>query len=262
VTHIALQGALNLRDLGGLPTGSGQKVSPGRVFRGDALARLTDADLAVLAAIGQDGAGQRRTGLRTVIDFRSDTEVASAGPDRLPPGTGTVALPVNAGNLDAFFTAGPAGLPALLGGGKGEEFMTGINRQFVADPALRAQFASALHLIADAGRQPVLYHCTAGKDRTGWMTAVLLTALGVSRDTVVADYLATNDYVWPAYERQLAATPDLLELVRPVLVQSPAYLAAAFDEVDARYGTFGAFLADGLGFTAADLARLRATMLS
>jgi protein-tyrosine phosphatase len=250
VTHIAMRGALNVRDLGGIATGSGQKVGRGRVLRSDALSDLADADVAVLAGMG----------LRTAIDFRSIEEVKRSGADRLPAGTAAIALPISAGNLDEFFTAGPSRLHELLGDGRAERFMLDINRQFVADPAHRAQFGRALHLVIDAGRRPVLYHCTAGKDRTGWMTAILLTALGVPRDAVTADYLATNDYVWPAYAEQLAAT-GLLDLVRPLLVQDPAYLDAAFAEVELRYGSFTGFLDRGLGFTGADLGRLRSELL-
>jgi protein-tyrosine phosphatase len=247
-----MQGALNVRDLGGIATGSGQKIGSGRVIRSDALSKLTDEDLATLAGMA----------LRTAIDFRSTHEVASAGLDRLPPGAAAIALPIDAANLEELFAADQDKLAELLGDGKGVEFMLGINRQFVADPAHRAQFGRALHLIADADRRPVLFHCTAGKDRTGWMAAIVLTALGVPRDAITADYLATNDYVWPGYAAILDGQGDLLTLVKPVLVQDAAYLDAAFDEVDARYGDFDGFLAEGLDFTGADVDRLRTGLLS
>jgi protein-tyrosine phosphatase len=247
-----MQGALNVRDLGGIATESGRKVSPGRVIRSDALSELTGEDVTTLAGMA----------LRTAIDFRSTHEVAGAGTDRLPPGAAAIALPVDAANLEELFAAGPDALNDLLGDGKGVQFMLGINRQFVADPAQRAQFGRALHLIADADRQPVLFHCTAGKDRTGWMAAILLTALGAPRDSVTADYLATNDYVWPAYRSMLAADEALLALVRPLLVQDAAYLDAAFAEVQARYGGFDGFLAEGLDFGPQDVQRLRNGLLS
>jgi protein-tyrosine phosphatase len=243
-----------------MATEGGGKVVQGRVFRADALSKLTGEDVGVLAGLG----------LRTAIDFRSVHEVTSAGADLLPAGATAVALPIEAGDLDDFVAVMTGGdlakQSAVLGNGKAAQFMLGINRQFVADPDHLAQFGRALHLIADQGRQPVLYHCTAGKDRTGWMTAILLTALGVPRDAIMADYLATNDYVWPAYEGAVQALADAGQLadpalVRPLLVQDPGYLTAAFDEVGARYGSFGAFLADGLDFTAADLERLRSTLL-
>jgi protein-tyrosine phosphatase len=243
-----------------MATETGQKIISGRVFRSDALSKLTGEDLGVLAGLG----------LHTAIDFRSTQEVASAGADLLPPGAAAVALPVNAGNLDEYIAVMTSGDLArqreLLGDGKAEEFMLAINRAFVSDPGHRAQFGRALHLIADHGRQPVLYHCTAGKDRTGWMTAIVLTALGVPRADVNADYLASNDYVWPAYRgpiQVLAGSGQLADpdLVTPLLLQDPAYLAAAFAEVDTQYGSFEAFLVEGLDFAADDVLRLRSTLL-
>jgi protein-tyrosine phosphatase len=260
VTHIALRGALNARDLGGLVTEAGRKIIPGRVFRSDALSKLAGEDLGILAGLG----------LHTAIDFRSTQEVTAAGPDMLPSGAAAVALPVEAGNLDEFIGVMTSGDLArqreLLGDGKAGQFMLGINRQFVADPGHRAQFGRALHLIADHGRQPVLYHCTAGKDRTGWMTAILLSALGVPRADITADYLVSNDYVWPAYRgpiQALAAAGQLADpdLITPLLLQDPAYLDAAFGEADKRYGSFDAFLAEGLDFRAEDTLRLRNSLL-
>jgi protein-tyrosine phosphatase len=241
-------------------TEAGRKIIPGRVFRSDALSKLAGEDLSVLAGLG----------LHTAIDFRSTQEVAGAGADMLPAGAAAVALPIEAGNLDEFITVMSSGDLArqreVLGDGKAGQFMLGINRQFVADPGHRAQFGRALHLIADHGRQPVLYHCTAGKDRTGWMTAIVLTALGVPRADIAADYLVSNDYVWPAYRgpiQALAAAGRLAdpELVTPLLLQEPAYLDAAFGEVATRYGGFDAFLAEGLDFGADDILRLRNTLL-
>ena len=137
-----MHGALNVRDLGGIATESGRKVSPGRVIRSDALSKLTGEDVATLAGMA----------LRTAIDFRSMHEVAGAGADRLPSGAAAIALPVDAANLEELFAAGPDALHDLLGDGRGVEFMLGINRQFVADPGHRAQFGRALHLIAVADR--------------------------------------------------------------------------------------------------------------
>ena len=265
MTHIALQGALNLRDLGGIGTQSGHKITDGRLFRSDALGTLTDPDVAVLTGLG----------LRTAIDFRSEGEVAASGPDRLPPGAAEILLPVDAGDLDGFIAVLTGGDLAkqreLLGDGKAAQFMRDINRQFVAEPRFRAQFGRALHLIAGAKAghtvQPVLYHCSAGKDRTGWMTAIVLTALGVPRDVVLADYLASNDYVWPAYQpliESVASAGQLADpdLVRPLLVQDPSYLDAAFAEAESRYGDFAGFLAEGLDFTPADTSSLRSALLT
>lgn len=254
--HIALQGATNVRDLGGTVTSSGRKLAGGRVVRGNSLSKLTDSDLEALAGLG----------LRTVIDFRSLGEAEQLGPDRLPAGAVGVALPIDAGDVQAFIGLfGDLGRQReLLGDGKAAEFMRLANREFVATDAHREQFAAALRVIADESRQPVLFHCTAGKDRTGWMAAIVLTALGVPREAVMEDYLASNEYMWPAFEAQLrplAAAGQLdMEVFEPLLKQHPSYLDSAFEEVSRRYGSFEEFLASGLSFSGEDLERLRATL--
>jgi protein-tyrosine phosphatase len=260
MSRIGLRGARNVRDLGGIATRDGRKLTAGTVFRGDALTRLDDEDLVALAGLD----------LRTVVDFRSEQEITAAGPDRLPEGVAAVALPIDAGDLGGVVTAAArdtASWATALGDGRAAELMCELNRQFVAEDGYRASFAAALAIIADPDRRPVLFHCTAGKDRTGWTTAVLLTALGVSRDVVTADYLATNDYVWPVYERwvdRLVASgrlPDR-DLLVPVLRQDAAYLDAAFAEVADRYGDFDTFLTEGLRLSTTALQRLRADLLN
>jgi protein-tyrosine phosphatase len=109
----------------------------------------------------------------------------------------------------------------------------------------------------------VVYHCSAGKDRTGWATAVLLTALGASRETVMADYLASNGYLVEKNKAMFSAMPAATAAkLQPVFTVRAAYLQAAFDEVDRRYGSFDHYLGEGLGLDDAALARLRARFLA
>jgi protein-tyrosine phosphatase len=113
---------------------------------------------------------------------------------------------------------------------------------------------------------PLLYHCTGGKDRSGWMTAIVLTALGVPRELVLRDYLLSNDFHRTGYTKLrldlvktgIVRDPDLL---RPILELSPTYLGAAFEEADRRYSSFEEFLTRGLGVSDAMLAGLRRTLL-
>ncbi|WP_067890324.1 tyrosine-protein phosphatase [Nocardia vaccinii] len=256
---IELQGTVNVRDLGGFVTAEGRRLATGRLFRADALHKLTDGDVDVLAGFG----------LRTVIDFRSQREITSHGPDRLPPDVERFELPIAGGNITA--TLSPvvdefsSGKPDL-GNGRAAEVMRSINRQFVTEPEYRAIFARALRLIADPERDPLLFHCTAGKDRTGWMAAIVLTALGVPHDEVLADYLATNDYVWPSYQAWLtrAAESGAVEdpaAMRELLYQDPSYIGSAFAAIESSYGTFDRFLTDGLDFGHAELERLRDALL-
>jgi protein-tyrosine phosphatase len=144
--------------------------------------------------------------------------------------------------------------------------MTGLYRWFVTDPVARERFAAVLRLLATPDAPPVLFHCTAGKDRTGWAAALVLTALGVDRATVVADYLLTNvrsgaivDQIMAGfYRRGLMEDPSLL---LPMFRADQAYLEAAFEEVAAGWSSFEEFWRAGLGLDDAVLAGLRKNLL-
>ena len=243
--HVALDGAVNVRDIGGYRSVHGPEVVRGRLFRGDSLSQLTSSDVNRLD----------RLGLRTVIDFRNPGEVLLAGDDRLPFAVEYAHLPVSGGDLGAIYELIAGGdherQRRELGDGRAASFMVEMNRGFVADARQREAFGAALRLLCSPGRLPLLYHCTGGKDRTGWMTAIVLTALGVPRELVLRDYLLSNDYHRTDYQKLrfdlvktgIVADPELL---RPVLELSPTYLGAAFEEADRRFGSFGRFLAYGL----------------
>ena len=258
--HVALDGAVNVRDVGGYRTSDGLQVTRGRLFRGDALCQLTGPDLERLD----------RVGLRTVIDFRTSGEVLLSGADRLPFGIELVSLPVSGGDLGSVYELIASGdherQRQELSGGRAASLMVGINRRFVTDARQREAFGAALRLACSAGRLPLLYHCSGGKDRAGWMTAIVLTALGVPRELVLRDYLLSNDFHRTEYQKLrfdlvktgIVADPDLL---RPVMEQSATYLAAAFEEADRGYGSFGRFVTRGLEVSDAMLDQLRRSLL-
>jgi protein-tyrosine phosphatase len=258
--QVALDGAVNVRDIGGYRSVHGPEVMRGRLFRGDSLSRLTNGDVERLD----------RLGLRTVIDFRSAGEVLIGGDDRLPYGVEFARLPVSGGDLETIYELIASGdhkrQRRELGDGRAASFMAEMNRGFVTDARQRESFGAALRLLCAPGRLPLLYHCTSGKDRAGWMTAIVLTALGVPRELVLRDYLLSNDFHRTDYQKLrydlvktgIVADPELL---RPILEQSATYLGAAFEEADRRYGSFGRFLAYGLEVSEAMLAGLRRAML-
>ncbi|GAA3760340.1 tyrosine-protein phosphatase [Micromonospora maritima] len=257
-----LVGAPNARDLGGLPTTDGRRVRAGRLLRTAALGRLTDDDLPVLGKLG----------VACVVDLRDADEQAVAPPDRLVGDPRRVHLPVydaahpvftyvsavlQGHDLDAYAELAREGMPGA---------MTAIYRWFVTGEPARAGFGAAVRLAADDGNLPLLFHCSAGKDRTGWLSVVLLTALGVPEPAIRADYLRHNELTESLREVLLAAMtrrrPDLDPTVaRPLLEVRPEYLDAAYDEVRRVHGTFEAYLRDGLGVTDEVRARLRAALL-
>jgi protein-tyrosine phosphatase len=258
--HVALDGAVNVRDIGGYRSTCGLEVLRGRLFRGDSLSQLSDADVARLDGLG----------LRTVIDFRTPGEILLSGSDRLPYGVEFASLPVTGGDLGAVYELIAGGdherQRRELGDGQAASLMVEINRGFVADARQREAFGTALRLVCAPGRLPLLYHCSGGKDRAGWMTAIVLTALGVPRELVLRDYLLSNDFHRTGYQKLrldliktgIVADPELL---RPIMEQSATYLGAAFEEADRRYRSFGRFLTRGLDVGDAAVGELRRGLL-
>ncbi|MFD5887665.1 tyrosine-protein phosphatase [Streptomyces sp. NPDC060334] len=261
IRQIPLQGAVNVRDLGGYRTWTGGQVRQGLVYRSDALGKLTAADLTTVSGLG----------LRKVVDFRIPMEVQYDGADKLPAGLLPTARPVSdlglyATLVGAIASGDPATQEQMLGGGRAEAYMRDIYRTFVTSPENRAQFATTLREIADGGQGPLLYHCTSGKDRTGWMSYVLLRALAVPEGTAERDYLASNTFR-AAYDAQVRAglkqsgrmqNPDLLIPLQEV---RPDYLDAATARMEADYGGFHGYLTDGLGLDLRTLAKLQARMV-
>ena len=243
---IAVASLPNLRELGGWP------AAGGRVRRGS-LYRSTEPRQ---AHGRRSGARRPRSALRRVYDFRTEAE-RTAEPDRVPAGAEYVVVDVLA---DAP-GAGPAQLLAVLGdppkaaemlsGGKAEAMFEHGYRQLVGLDSARAGYNRFFSEIAQEPNRPALYHCTTGKDRTGWASAALLMLLGVSEDDVAARV--------PAHEsssscprcsrsstssRPTAAMPGIL---LPVIGVEQGYLAAALDEMHTRYGTIEGYFTDGLG---------------
>ncbi|MFE9793449.1 tyrosine-protein phosphatase [Streptomyces goshikiensis] len=260
IRQIPLQGAVNVRDLGGYRTWTGGKVRRGLVYRSDALSGLTPADVTTVAGLG----------LTEVVDFRIPAELQYDGADRLPAGLTATSRPVSdlglyATLVGAIASGDPVQQERMLGGGRAEAYMRDIYRTFVTSPEDRAQFAATLREIAD-GRGPLLYHCTSGKDRTGWLSYVLLRALAVPEDTAERDYLASNTFRG-AYDAQVRAglkqsgrmlNPDLLIPLQEVRTD---YLDSATARMEADFGGFYGYLTDGLGLDLRTLAKLQAKLV-
>ncbi len=252
---VPLDGAPNFRDLGGYETTDGRRVKWGVLYRSDALDDLTDDDVATLS----------RLRLRRVVDFRSELE-RDREADRLPENPGPVVAwsPISGDALD------PTELQQrILSGDATEEEMSRLlvvaNESFITE--FGGVYADFLRNLALAENLPTLFHCTAGKDRAGVGAALALMAVGVPRDTIMRDYLKTNAYTADHTESRLRlirlvslfrADPDA---IRPLFEARPEYLQAAFDTIDAKYGSTEVYLREGLGIDAETQEQLRANLL-
>ncbi|NUT36006.1 MAG: tyrosine-protein phosphatase [Hamadaea sp.] len=251
----ALPSVVNLRDLGGTPVGAGT-MRFGRLLRSGQLDRLTDGEQAALAAFG----------VTSVFDLRTTAE-RDRRPDRLPIGVALIVADVLAGDPDtgatglAALAANPRGMTALSDGGA-VTLMLGSYRDMVRLPSADAAYRSLFSGVA-AGR-PLLFHCTAGKDRTGWAAAVLLMLLGADEQTVVEDYLRSNDAVLlasrPLLDRIEQAGVDPAAVL-PLLEVRAEYLQAALEEMRARHGDVQTYAERVLGLDAAAVDRLRAALI-
>jgi protein-tyrosine phosphatase len=239
--HFNLTGASNFRDLGGYAGKDGRTVRWRRIFRSNHLGHLTEADIAMLRGLG----------LKNAFDFRGAEERSAA---QCAISEITVhSLPVEPTVV--------AALRARLANGRALSPSDGIEvmrESYVGYVRQNTQRYRSLfaHLLEDSA--PLVIHCTAGKDRTGFACALILHALGVSEDVISEDYLLTNRF----YRRDPSASNDLPDDVRQVLssVQAP-FLAAAFEAVCADYGDLESYFTDGLGLGRGERAALEARYL-
>ncbi|MFC9297948.1 tyrosine-protein phosphatase [Streptomyces sp. NPDC057011] len=241
--QVKLEGAVNFRDAGGYRTTTGQWVKMGEVYRSDALNKLTENDLAKL----------QRLHVKTVFDLRMEDE-RTKDADKLPAGATYVVADVFA--VSGSFQALPKTPDEAV------KAMVDAEKAMVSGEGGKKAYTQVLEGIRDDDARSVLFHCTAGKDRTGWANAALLTALGVPRATVEADYLASNDYRKAANDAILSRLPAPQAAVyKPMLDVRPEYLNSGYDEVNAKYGSFDRYLKDGLGIDARELKQLKKDLL-
>lgn len=233
-----LSSADNFRDVAGITeayAAGDATLRPGVVYRSNVL-DLSDADLSTVESLG----------VGTVIDLRTSEEIAET-PDRVPAGAEYRKINILGDTENAANQQSDLDLSTPE---KAREMLRQANVQFVEDATMREGIGKVITAIAESDG-PVLFHCTAGKDRAGWVAAVLQLASGVSREDVIANYTATNDYT----RDRVAATVDQIEAhkgdaeaasYRVLLGVSPDFLEAGLDAMDAQYGGIDRYLTDGL----------------
>lgn len=240
--HIAIAGAHNIRDLGGYPAADGT-TQWRRIFRADGLHRLDAAGVEALHAAG----------VRTVIDLRHDHELAKQ-PD---PFEGDARIAYH--NVSLFADLSPA---ALMQNGEGD-LLLGLYRNAIA--TRQAAIREVLGLIADAPDDGVvLFHCTAGKDRTGIIAALVLGNAGVDHTTIGHDYSLTKAAIAPIvadFEANMAARGEDASRSMSLLACEPETMAALLADLEAQYGGIPAYLSH-IGLDDARLDRLRNRLLA
>lgn len=254
--RLPLAGTGNARDLGGYRTADGRTVRWGLLFRSDSLAELTDEDVAYLETLK----------LAVVTDFRAQSERDGA-PDRLPqasPPIGYRTLSVNNPAVDVA----ELGRKVYAGQLSETELLLLTDRTgYVEDPTMSRVWGQWVASLADEENLPHLFHCTAGKDRTGFAAALVLLTLGVPREQVVEDFLLSNEYLGAKIETDIETIRAHSELevdedvLRQVLGVNPRSLEQAIAAMESKYGSVNAFIEHGLGIDASTRERLRALLL-
>ena len=249
----ALDGVLNFRDMAGLTAADGT-IPAATLLRSGHLAEATDADIDALTPLG----------LHSVVDFRQEADrLGDGGADRLPPGAAPVLLPVaDPGGAGAEFrellmNGDGEALRARFGGGQASSQAVDQTAAQATDPAKQATYAAFLRHVVDASG-PVLFHCSAGKDRAGWAATLIGIALGVDDDQLMEHYLLSN--VHRPVEQRLDYYRSRgvdAEVILPFLRVDASYLQAALDAVDAGWATREAYFAEALDFGLDDMTRMR-----
>jgi len=242
--EIKLQGAVNFRDLGGYKTKSGKKVKMNVLFRSAALNSLTDADLTKIAGLH----------IKYDFDFRGPFEVKTA-PDKIPTGTTRISLPAGSENI------GDSNYMKNMGRYlKSDSFM--MSFYTVLTPFKDRYKPLFDSLITNTKSSPILFHCTAGKDRTGIAAALILYALGVKEQTIFEDYEATNYYRRKENAKSIAQMTKYYgldeKIANNLMGAKKEYIAATFSTIKGKYGTIDAYLEKELGLTQQKIKILRA----
>ena len=250
------EGIANFRDLGGYPAAGNQRVKWGLLYRSGTFAHSSRADLG----------GLQQLQLSSLIDFRSSMEKEEE-PNNLPSPTGftVVDIPI----LDDGNKALVGEIMERVETGNFEGFdpnlaMEQANRQFAGE--FTPQFRQFIHTLLDAGGQPVVWHCSAGKDRTGFASAILLRILGVPEDIIMEDYMASKLHALEARRNQLRLLrlfkgDEAADKLAVMMGVEKPWLEAAFEEIDLKWGSFDNYVRQGLELSDNDIRQLQSQLL-
>lgn len=225
VHHIDLDGEYNMRDLGGYSGYQRKKIRSGKLFRSGELSRLTPSDHERIHELG----------IKNVIDLRSHEE-SDERPDCLPEGIRHFHLPLIK-KLAWNHTESETIAAILSGQVDARSYMTEL---YTHTDSMRIVSWRGIFKILESG-ETTLYHCTAGKDRAGMTTAILLYILGVEQETVVEDFLSSNIYLRNNIDAEITQIErqygeGIGEVIRPLLEVEETYLRTFYQEIDRQFG--------------------------
>jgi protein-tyrosine phosphatase len=261
--HIELDGQPNFRDIGGYQTVDGKTVKWGQVYRSGRLPKLTNEDVMRIDSLG----------IKTVVNFLTQTEIEAKGEGRLPKGTNEIFLPIDTeegteGLAKEILRAGETGdfsnIPV--------EINPTIHRLLINKA--NKEYAQLLREILNSSNRPMVFHCSHGIHRTGTATALLLSILGVPWETIREDYLLSNLYRREEVDhrlvqlRELAAknqgiAPEEVDMTNTnaFYILEGKYIDAALDEAVKKYGSMEIYIKEGLGITDEEIQKLKDSLL-
>ena len=249
---ITMDSLTNFRDLGGYLTADGKRTKWGKLLRSAAHDSITDRDVTLL----------QKMGLKTVIDYRTTPEVADHADREIDGVTYKRISPME--NPNATNTLDVNQSMQMKSAEDVIAMMSGINKMLAGDAYCNSVYREMMNVVMDSAQVPFVQHCTSGKDRVGAGSATILLALGVPRETIMADYLLSNENQISssklgtgASQAGMEITPEMLQMFALLTKVHKEYLEAFFATIDAKFGGTEGYLKQGLGLTDEDLARVR-----
>ncbi|MEM6394994.1 MAG: tyrosine-protein phosphatase [Bacteroidota bacterium] len=247
--NLNVKGVPNLRDVGGMTNQQGYQLRWGRVFRSGKLADVDESEFERLEALG----------LKTIVDFRTGSE-REEDPDNWPnlDQINTVELPIgdDKPTSDILSEINSEDFDATA-------FMNKANEGFVREHS--DKYKSFFKALLDEANYPLLFHCSAGKDRAGFGTYLLLSALGVDADLRLDDYLLSNFYLQDASENDIKKAAQFYGIdqdkLRSLMNVKPEYIQGALDVIESEYGTVKNYLCEALEVCDPEIDRLKQMLL-
>lgn len=253
---LPFRGVSNFRDHGGYTAADGRQVEWGKLYRSGYLAKMTSSDQNRFSSLGID----------TLIDFRSMVE-KQKDPNRLPEDheIRIVSIPMLDGGNSQLVTE----VPERVQNNDFDDFdpheiMLETYRQVPLD--FIDQYKQFFRTVMETEGKAVLWHCTAGKDRTGYASAVMLRLLGVNLETVIQDYLLSQKHVdrlrWSLFVLRLMRGKEVVENIKPLMTVNESWIRAAFQTINTEWGDFETYIKEGLDLTTEEITLLRSWYLT